>query len=111
MQARVNRVAIRNYKSIAQCTVRLHPLTLLVGPNGAGKSNFVDALRFMADSLNANIEQALRDRGGIGAVRRISRGHPHHFGLEVEIHLPDNATATYGFQIRAEPNGGFSVQR
>ena len=111
MRAWVSRVAIRNYKSIAQCAVSLHPLTLLVGPNGAGKSNFVDALRFMADSLNANIEQALRDRGGIGAVRRISLGHPHHFGLQVEINLPDSASATYGFQIRAEPNGAFSVQR
>ena len=111
MQARIVRVTIRNYKSIAQCAVALHPLTVLVGPNGAGKSNFIDALRFVADSLNTTIEQALRDRGGIASVRRISRGHPRHFGLQVEVVFPDQAHATYAFQIGAEPNGGFSVQR
>ena len=46
----VQRVSLKNYKSIADCDVLLRPLTFLVGPNGAGKSNFLDALRFVADT-------------------------------------------------------------
>ena len=38
----ITRVRLRNYKSIAACSVALKPLTILVGSNGAGKSNFVD---------------------------------------------------------------------
>ena len=47
----INEVVLRNYKSIAKCAVSLGPLTFLVGPNGAGKSNFLDALRFVSESL------------------------------------------------------------
>ncbi|MDD9989650.1 MAG: AAA family ATPase [Spirochaetaceae bacterium] len=49
-------------------------LAFLVGPNGSGKGNFLDALRFIADSLRFSIDHALRDRGGINDVRRRSGG-------------------------------------
>ena len=58
----LRRVQLRNYKSIAECDVALGPLTFLVGPNGSGKSNFVDSLRFIADSLTRSLDQAVRDR-------------------------------------------------
>ena len=45
-------ITLREYRSIARCTVRLRPLNLFVGPNGSGKSNFVDSLRFVSQSLN-----------------------------------------------------------
>jgi predicted ATPase len=107
----VSSISIRNYKSIARCRVRLGPLTLLVGPNGAGKSNFLDSLRFVADALNTTLEFALRDRGGIQSVRRRSRGHPTHFGIRLDLHLPDGRAALYSFKIGAERDGAFSVQR
>ena len=72
----LTRVVLRNYKSIAACDVAPAQLSFLVGPNGSGKSNFLDALRFIADSLRFSIDHALRDRGGINEVRRRSGGHP-----------------------------------
>jgi AAA15 family ATPase/GTPase len=44
----ISRIRLKNYKSIAECDVRLGPLTIFVGPNGTGKSNFLDALAGMA---------------------------------------------------------------
>jgi len=38
----------------------------------------VDALSFVADSLNHSIHLAFANRGGITAVRRKSSGHPTH---------------------------------
>ena len=70
----LRRVALRNYKSIRECDVALGRLMLLVGPNGSGKSNFLDALRFVAESLRTTMDQALRERGGIQEVRRRSQG-------------------------------------
>jgi predicted ATPase len=107
----VTSVTIRNYKSIAKCSVRLGALNLLVGPNGAGKSNFLDALRFVADALDTTLEFALRDRGGIGSVRRRSRGHPTHFGIRLDLQLPDGRAALYAFKVGAERDGAFVVQR
>lgn len=106
----ITRVALKNFKSIASCDVELSPLTLIVGPNGSGKSNFVDALTLTRDALNTNLENAIRERGGVDAVRRRSAGHPAHFAVRLDIALPDGR-AEYAFQIAARPEFMFSVQR
>ena len=106
----ITRVVLRNYKSIANCDVRLRPLMYLVGPNGSGKSNFLDALRFVSDALNTSLDHALRDRGGIQEVRRRSGGHPNHFSISLEFRLPDGASGRYEFRIGARPQGGYEVQ-
>lgn len=106
----LSRVVLRNYKSIAGCSVSLGPLTFLVGPNGAGKSNFLDALRLVAESLQTSLDHALRERGGINEVRRRSSGHPTHFGIRLDFALPDNTDGWYAFQVGAMKRGGFEVQ-
>lgn len=107
----LKRVVLRNYKSIAACSVKLGPLSFLVGPNGAGKSNFLEALRLVAESLTTSLEHALRDRGGINEVRRRSSGHPTHFGIRLEFDLPDGSNGYYGFRVGALEKGGFAVQQ
>ena len=66
----LTRVMLRNYKSIAACEVRLHPISILIGRNGAGKSNFLDALRFVAEALRFSLGHALDSRGAIQLVAR-----------------------------------------
>ncbi len=107
----LRRVKIQNYKSISKCDVNLGALTVLVGRNGSGKSNFLDALRFVGDGLRNSLDHAIRDRGGINQVRRHSTGHPRNFGIELELDLPRNQLARYGFEIGAKERGGFVVKR
>ncbi|MBN1103380.1 MAG: AAA family ATPase [Deltaproteobacteria bacterium] len=109
----ITRVVLKNYKSIAACSVRLGPLTFLVGPNGAGKSNFVEALRFLKESLRTSLDQALQERGGIGEVRRRTlgrHGRPTHFGMRLEVQLPDGVSGWYGFQVGARSKSSFAIQ-
>lgn len=106
----INRVILKNYKSIAACDVQLQPLTFLVGRNGSGKSNFLDALRFVSDALNTSLEHAIRDRGGINDVRRRSRGHPNHFSIRLEFTLSNSSTGHYAFRIGTRSPGGYEVQ-
>ena len=105
----LTRVRIKNYKSIKACDVKLGSLAFLVGPNGSGKSNFLDALRFVAEALNTTLDHALRDRGGIGEVRRRSGGHPNNFTIRLDFQLPTGITGHYSIQIAARKGGGFSV--
>lgn len=79
----LKRVILNNFMSIARCQLDLQSLNFLVGQNGAGKSNFLDALRCTADALNTSLEHTLRERGGIGEVRRRSAGHPTNFGVRL----------------------------
>lgn len=106
----LTRVVVRNYKSIAACDVSPAQLTFLVGPNGAGKSNFLDALRFVADSLRFSIDHALRDRGGIGEVRRRSSGHPTHFAIRLDFDVAESK-GRYTFVVGAKRSAGHQVQR
>jgi predicted ATPase len=106
----LRRVVLNNFMSIARCQLDLQSLNFLVGQNGAGKSNFLDALRFTADALNTSLEHALRERGGIGEVRRRSAGHPTNFGVRLEWSLPSGDHGIYAFRIGAKPQGAFEVQ-
>ncbi|MBX9791613.1 MAG: ATP-binding protein [Pirellulales bacterium] len=46
----LKRVRIKNYKSL-DVDVELDPITVLIGKSGTGKTNFVEALRFLRDSV------------------------------------------------------------
>lgn len=106
----LSRVRVRNFKSIGKADIQLRPLTLLVGRNGSGKSNFLDALRFVVDSLQSSLDHAMKTRGGIDSVRRRSTGHPRNFSISLEMNLPELHSATYGFEIAAAQRGGFTVK-
>ena len=106
----ITRVRLRNYKSIAGCFVALKPLTILIGPNGAGKSNFLDGLRFTAESLRYSLEHALRDRGGIDEVRRRSETAPTPSRFAPNVRVA-GAAGWYGFDNRRNRKGRYVVRR
>lgn len=106
----IERVVLRNYKSIANCDIRLGPLTYLVGANGAGKSNFIDALHLVSDALLGSLDNALNERSGLGEVRRRSSGHPNHFGIRLEFLLRNGQRGHYAFNVGAIAAGGYEVQ-
>jgi predicted ATPase len=106
----VERVVLRNYKSIANCDIKLGPLTYLVGANGAGKSNFMDALHLVNDALIGSLDNALNERSGLAEVRRRSSGHPNHFGIRLEFRLRSGQRGHYAFNVGALAAGGYEVQ-
>ena len=103
-------VKLLNYKSIAAADVRLPQVSFLVGPNGSGKSNFMDALRFVADSINTSLDQALRVRGGIGLVQRKPMADGEPFGLRLQLEL-ETCSGWYALAIRGRAGGGYEVCR
>jgi len=109
MGAFVTRLMLQNYKSIERCDLRLGPLTFLVGPNGSGKSNVLDSLRFTSDALNTSLDHAIRGRGGVGEVRRRSRGNPCDLGVRLDFRLPDGGSGHYSYRVGARENDGFRL--
>lgn len=106
----ITRVRLRNYKSIAVCSVELKPLTILVGPNAAGKSNFLDGLGFTAEALRNSLDHALRERGGIGEVRRRDGESSDGFAVRIDLRFA-GASGWYGFEIRSAGKGRYVVRR
>jgi predicted ATPase len=101
-------IEIKDYKSIGKVLVRPNPFTVLVGRNGSGKSNFLDALRFVADSLQTSIDHAVRSRGVQYGISR--RGvDPPQFHVILQIVLPDSTFAIYVLVVGILPSGEFKI--
>ena len=105
----VRRVRLRNYKSIRACDVTLGPLTFLVGPNGSGKSNFLDALRFVADSLRVTLQEALNDRRGIYDVASRWCEAGDSLAIELWVTLANGEEGYFGFEIGTNRECKFEV--
>ncbi len=106
----ITRVRLKNYRSFKACDVSLGRLAFLVGPNGSGKSNFLDSLRLISDALNTTLDHALRERGGLGEVRRRSSGHPTHFTIHIDVDL-GSVTGMFAFEVAARERGSFVIAR
>lgn len=100
----LSRVRLQHFRSIEKCDVKLGQLMFLVGRNGAGKSNFVDALRFVAQSLDVTLDYALERRGGIVEVRQRSKTKPYDLSIELWLNLPKGAEANYSFTVGSTGN-------
>lgn len=92
----ISAVRLRNFKSIARCSVSLKPLTILIGPNGSAKSNLLDALRFLKDALDTNLSHALEKRGGLDNGRSRWAGTGDTVELAVCIAPPAALTPPRG---------------
>ncbi len=112
----ITRLIVRNYRSLADISLELSPLTILVGPNGAGKSNIVDILRFVADILKLGLDSAIGNRGGgIQALRRWSpKGRPYNVSIEIDLEGQDEQTEWKGsflLEIGGERGGEYFIRR
>ncbi|WP_309895874.1 AAA family ATPase [Archangium sp.] len=83
-------LAVKNYKSLRDVTVRLGPLNVLVGPNGSGKSNLLDVIQFLGDSAREDLVPALERRQGFDRVyfRGRTKGPIH---IQVRAHVTSHA--------------------
>jgi predicted ATPase len=95
----IRRVQVRNYKSIRHADVSLSPFTILVGRNGSGKSNFLDALHFVADSLQISLDYATDSRNGVESVGRRTRNKTTTLSIGLELSLPSGNIAEYRLKL------------
>jgi predicted ATPase len=109
---RIERLVVRNYRSLGDVDVTLNDLTVLVGPNGSGKSNFLDVLRFVSDALRRGLDAALisHERGGIGRIRRYSaKGRPYDVSIAISMTLGGLA-GHYSFTLASERKNEYAVK-
>lgn len=107
----ITRISARNYRSLANISVDLEPLTVLVGRNGAGKSNLVDVLRFVRDAVNRGLDTSIMERHGMSSLRRWSgKGRPYDVTVGIELR-EDSWSGGYTFTLGSERRGEYKVKR
>ena len=103
---------LKNFKSFADQTVELSPLTLLLGANASGKSNFLDAIRFLqgvgldlplTDVFRGRIEGGREIWPGLrGSAEEVARGGSKTFTLESVWSL-GKQELTHELTVRVDP--------
>jgi len=58
----INRIVIKNYKSLEDLSLDLKRFMVFIGPNNAGKSNLFDGLSFLSDLVKSDLG-VIRQRG------------------------------------------------
>jgi len=105
----ITRVRASNFRSIESVDLELGRLNVFVGQNGVGKSNIIDVLRFVRDCLTRGVDQALLDRGGLGAVRRNGRQvADSEITIELECAVGRHDVA-YGFSLAPDRRTEYKV--
>ncbi len=85
----ITSVWLKDYRSFAEETVTLAPLTVLVGRNGAGKSNVLKAMTLVKDAMTFGLDVAMSRQGGWEAFRRWQAGDQAlGVGLGLRIKTP-----------------------
>lgn len=96
----IESIRIRNFRSIADQTVKLRPLNLLIGGNGSGKSNFIGVFQL----LNRIAARELQTYTGTvgGADRILHFGRRNSSSLEIEVNFTEGALLN-GYRVVLVP--------
>lgn len=108
---RIDKVAIKNFRSVLECEVHLNQLTFFVGRNASGKTSIVDALSFVADGLRHTLDRAIRERTGINTVLHVPARFPAIMAFCFDISSSADLKCRYSLEIKVEGSGSVSVSR
>lgn len=66
--ARLSRLSISGFRSIAELDLELRPLTVLIGSNGSGKSNLIAFFNLLSALISGRLEAYVASRGGASSI-------------------------------------------
>jgi predicted ATPase len=76
----LEKITIRNFKSIRDQTLELGPLNIFIGANGSGKSNLIEAFNLIRAVVDRELALYVGKKGGANALLHYGRkAHLRHF--------------------------------
>ncbi len=98
MKEAIQRVRIRNFKSIESADLRLEPLNVLIGANGVGKSNFLSLFTFLNRLCDKNLAYHVASEGGAGSFLHRGPSVSETMGFILDFES-DRGTNSYEAQL------------
>lgn len=93
----LRQISIEGFKSIAQATIELGDLNVVIGANGAGKSNLIAVFRLLESSLNGRLQHYTGIQGGADRLL-------HHGRKVTPVCRLRFAGADFSYGLTLEPN-------
>ena len=101
----LEKVHIKNYRSLRDVEFPLKPLTVLVGPNASGKSNVLKALAFLKTMITREklpLIDTIRDS--------LWAGGANHISFQVHAKM-EETQALYELKLKAETDKPFAAEK
>ncbi len=108
----IQKLTLRNFRSIRDETVTFANPMFLVGRNGSGKSNFVDALAFLAECMTTPLQSVIEQWGGLARICHFQTplDTPSvYFHINYQIGADQGQEGVYAFALRVTPQRNFVV--
>ena len=101
----INKIQLKNFKSIQHINIMLQPINILLGQNGAGKSNFIHLFKLMNKLLNKDLQLYV-------AEQRMDRllYFGRRYSQLIDIHLQFN-TIGYGVILLPSSDDRLVIQK
>ncbi len=81
----LEKLTIRNFKSIREQTLALGRLNVFIGGNGSGKSNLIEVFRFLREVVNENLESYTARKGGADSLLHFGRKRSPELSFRLEF--------------------------
>src|SRR5208283_3969667 len=106
----LEKLTIRNFKSIREQTLALGKLNVFIGGNGAGKSNLIEGFRFLREIVNQNLASYTGIKGGADTL--LYFGRKISLGMSFSLRFSDgNASNTYSVELLGTEDDGFIIAK
>ena len=107
----ITNIKVSNFKSFKDLDLNLGQFNVVIGTNASGKSNFVEIFRFLKNTEDNNLDDAISLHGGCDSIVNRKAGDSASFGVQITsdhemtwgggsplVHVRETV---YGFSLRA----------
>ena len=84
---RIQNLTVRNFRSLVDVDIPLHPLNVVIGPNGSGKTALIEVLLLLQRDSRRELTEFFDERGGFQAVLSQRSGRAGSTRLEVQAEI------------------------
>jgi predicted ATPase len=95
----LEKITIKNFKSIEHQTLELRALNLFIGSNGAGKSNLVAGFRFLREIVTQNLAGYTATKGGADGLLFLGRKHSNEMEFFLEFAEGSNKSTSNAYRV------------
>ena len=96
----LEKLTIKNFKSIREQTLSLGPLNVFIGGNGSGKSNLIQVFRCLREIVNQNLAVYTATKGGADTLLHFGRKRSLTMSFRLDFSEGDTANA-YSVMLQA----------
>jgi predicted ATPase len=104
----LEKLTIKNFKSIREQTLALGRLNVFIGGNGAGKSNLIEVFRFLREIVNQNLAGYTGTKGGADSLLYFGRKRSSEMSFRLEFGEGDIGNG-YRINLKATDDDSFII--